>query len=208
MRAPLALPRRDPQARLDPRVKRTRRLLQNAFAELLAAKDFDDITVQDITDRAEVNRATFYAHFEDKFALLDYHVQERLNYALRQRLPDAERFTLPNLRALTVIVYEFIVESVGQCPPATHREIQMRVGAQTQRSLYALLVAWLAGGEELPEDETLCSRAAAVSWMIFGAAFQAVMTRQRQSPAELADQMVEFLRPSLTPYLDPPARLR
>ncbi len=200
MRMAQTLIQRDPLPRLDPRVKRTRRLLRQAFTELLAAKDFDAITVQDITDRAEVNRATFYAHFEDKFALLDYHVQESLNHALSQRLPDGELLTLANLRALIVIVYEFMVESVGQCPPATHLEIQMRVGSQTQRSLYSLLAAWLGGGE-VPEDETLCSRAAAVSWMIFGMTFQAVMTRQRQTPRELADQMVEFVRPSLIPYL-------
>ena len=43
--------------RLDPRVKRTRQLIQQAFMQLLSEKDFQNITVQDISERAEVNRA-------------------------------------------------------------------------------------------------------------------------------------------------------
>ena len=53
----------------DPRVKRTRKLLEDALMELLAEKSFDAITVQDIADRSTVNRATFYTHFVDKYEL-------------------------------------------------------------------------------------------------------------------------------------------
>ncbi|MBI4304912.1 MAG: TetR family transcriptional regulator, partial [Chloroflexi bacterium] len=45
----------------DPRVKRTRKLLHDAFDSLLSEKSFEAITVQDIAERATVNRATFYA---------------------------------------------------------------------------------------------------------------------------------------------------
>ena len=57
--------------REDPRVKRTRKLINQAFFDLMNEKGFQAITVQDITDRAEVNRATFYAHYEDKYDLLE-----------------------------------------------------------------------------------------------------------------------------------------
>jgi len=50
----------------DPRVRRTRDRLGDAMMALLVEKPFDDITVQDVLDRAEVSRATFYAHFRDK----------------------------------------------------------------------------------------------------------------------------------------------
>src|SRR3984893_1278216 len=56
--------------RLDPRIRRTRHLLQDALRNLLTQQEFDKISVQDITEAATVNRATFYAHYEDKFALL------------------------------------------------------------------------------------------------------------------------------------------
>lgn len=59
------------ERRLDPRVVRTRRLLHSALIQLVAEKDFDSITVQDITDRATLNRATLYLHYQDKYDLLD-----------------------------------------------------------------------------------------------------------------------------------------
>ncbi len=52
--------------KIDPRIKRTRMFLEEAFSELLHEKDFQSISVQDITERAGINRATFYAHFPDK----------------------------------------------------------------------------------------------------------------------------------------------
>ncbi|MFI6604720.1 TetR/AcrR family transcriptional regulator [Nonomuraea sp. NPDC050536] len=54
----------------DRRVRRTRRILRDAFTALVLEKGYDRITVQDILDRADVGRSTFYAHFRDKDALL------------------------------------------------------------------------------------------------------------------------------------------
>lgn len=50
----------------DRRSLRTRNLLHNALIELMLEKPYDDITVQDIIDRANVGRSTFYGHFQDK----------------------------------------------------------------------------------------------------------------------------------------------
>ena len=65
-------------SRPDRRIERTRRRLKGALAELLAERDYDQITVQNIVDRADVGRSTFYAHYESKedllFAGLDRHL--------------------------------------------------------------------------------------------------------------------------------------
>ena len=49
---------------LDPRVKRTRGLILQSFESLLAEKGFESISVQDVTDKAQVNRATFSKSLE------------------------------------------------------------------------------------------------------------------------------------------------
>ena len=54
----------------DRRVTRTRVALRHALIELIQEKHFDEITVQNIIDRANIGRATFYAHFRDKEDLL------------------------------------------------------------------------------------------------------------------------------------------
>jgi AcrR family transcriptional regulator len=54
----------------DRRIQRTRQGLQDALLELILEKGFDAVTVQDVIDRANVGRSTFYAHFQDKEDLL------------------------------------------------------------------------------------------------------------------------------------------
>lgn len=57
--------------KIDLRVKRTNKLITQAFIKLLRQKSFDKITINDISDEAMINRATFYSHFKDKFDLFD-----------------------------------------------------------------------------------------------------------------------------------------
>ena len=56
--------------REDRRVRRTRRLLREALLGLVVEKGYDRVTVQDVLERADLSRATFYAHFRDKDDLL------------------------------------------------------------------------------------------------------------------------------------------
>lgn len=55
---------------MDPRVARTRSLLQEALLELARERELDAISVADLADRATVNRSTFYQHYPDKETLL------------------------------------------------------------------------------------------------------------------------------------------
>ncbi|BCL81487.1 TetR family transcriptional regulator [Ktedonobacteria bacterium brp13] len=60
----------------DLRVRRTRKLLQQALIEVTVEKGFAALTVRDITRRAMVNRSTFYRHYLDKYDLLEQHINE------------------------------------------------------------------------------------------------------------------------------------
>ena len=51
--------------KVDRRVRRTRRRLRDALIELILEKGYDNITIQEITDRADLSRATFYLHYEN-----------------------------------------------------------------------------------------------------------------------------------------------
>ena len=106
-----------PEEKLDPRVKRTRQLLEQAFMEALDEKGFQAVSVQDITDRAGVNRATFYAHFEDKYALLDHSVRQAFRAEIEKRTLDVCHYTPDNLLNLIIAVCEFIGNISAHCTP-------------------------------------------------------------------------------------------
>jgi AcrR family transcriptional regulator len=72
------------RAKEDRRVGRTRKLLEDALHDLILEKGYEAVTVQDIIDRANVGRSTFYAHYTDKqqllfsgFAGLEAHLSEQ-----------------------------------------------------------------------------------------------------------------------------------
>lgn len=64
---------------IDRRVQRTRKLLSDALVALILEKGYDAITVQDITDRANLGRATLYLHYRDKEDLLLQTLQEGMD---------------------------------------------------------------------------------------------------------------------------------
>lgn len=68
----------------DRRVQKTLQLLQNALVELIPEKGYDAVTIQEILDRANVGRSTFYAHFENKDQLL-HSILIRLNQVFEER---------------------------------------------------------------------------------------------------------------------------
>ena len=66
-------------AKVDRRIVRTQDAIKKAFLELMSEKKFDSITIQDISDRANINRATVYLHYLDKFDLLDKIIEEHIH---------------------------------------------------------------------------------------------------------------------------------
>ena len=86
----------------DRRVQRTHHLLNHALLSLIQEKGFEALTVQDIIDRANVGRSTFYAHFADKedlflqgFESLSAELKERQRQALGDGTGDEERTSNP-----------------------------------------------------------------------------------------------------------------
>jgi AcrR family transcriptional regulator len=79
------------QAKEDRRVGRTRKLLEDALHDLIVEKGYEAVTVQDIIDRANVGRSTFYAHYTDKQQLLFSHFADlEAHLAEQQRLVRAK----------------------------------------------------------------------------------------------------------------------
>ncbi|NIK69952.1 TetR/AcrR family transcriptional regulator [Paenibacillus sp. BK720] len=66
-------------AKIDRRIAKTRESLKKAVIELMADKSFDEITIQDIADQANLNRGTIYSHYQDKYDLLDKMIESHMD---------------------------------------------------------------------------------------------------------------------------------
>ncbi len=92
----------------DRRIQRTRHMLSDALFALLVERGYDAITVQDITERANVGRATFYLHYKDK--------EELLSASLKQLVNELTQYVEPNTglpatyKTLSVRVFQHIAQ--------------------------------------------------------------------------------------------------
>ena len=178
-----------PEEKLDPRVKRTRQLLEQAFMEAIDEKGFQSLSVQDITDRAGVNRATFYAHFEDKYALLDYSIRQGFRQEIEKRMLGDCSFSMDNLRNLIAAVGEFLANVNSHCKPATP-QFESLVEHQVRGQLEEILLKWT----EQNECEVSAKTAAiAASWSLYGLALQWSREKNKSPVEEFAQEVLPLI---------------
>ncbi|RED59299.1 TetR/AcrR family transcriptional regulator [Cohnella lupini] len=67
------------ETKTDRRILRTKEAINKAFLELFTEKELEQITINDISERANVNRGTIYLHYTDKYDLLDKCIEDHLS---------------------------------------------------------------------------------------------------------------------------------
>ncbi len=186
---------------VDPRVKRTRKLLQQAFIELFQEKGFSAISIQDITGRATVNRATFYAHFTDKYDLMDSVIREEFQRAVADQLPSDPGWNITSLRALIRATFDFLDRFHHGCKP-TNTPFPLMERA-IQQELANMLLGWLK--QAVPRSAANASRgvpaktlASVLSWAIFGTAVQWSHSERTTTVEEMTNQVVVVLTEGAT----------
>jgi len=91
------------QEKMDRRSRRSRRLILDAYAELVPEKGNEKITVKDIVERADIGRATFYAHFEDK-ADLERFIFERFMQMIENEIQNQLELSIDDTNFHQVLV--------------------------------------------------------------------------------------------------------
>jgi AcrR family transcriptional regulator len=182
----------------DPRVRRTRQLLILAFQELTREKEIRSISVQDITDRATVNRATFYAHFQDKDAIIETSFRGLFSEDLKKKIVLPSLLTKEHLCLIFYAVCDFIEGTIRQCPKSS-RDFHPLVEAIIQEELYAFLEEWFK--QELPQKAqerfSPAILATVISWTLFGASIGRHQNSVPLSREFMASQLVSLLAEGL-----------
>jgi AcrR family transcriptional regulator len=173
----------------DPRILRSRGLLMEALLRLLARKEFDDISVQEIADEATLNRATFYLHYPDKNALLQAMTGARFRDLIARR---GLSFTNCDgaLRAIALGVCDYLAATTG-CP-----------GQLAKMPLEGSIVPVVEGmflegaaNHEIPPGADPEQLATTAAWAVFGAARRWYQTPDRIPAEEMAARIEAMVKP-------------
>jgi len=190
----------------DPRVQRTRQLLLQAFMALVQEKQYiHTISVQEIAARATVNRATFYAHFEDKYALVESWMREKFRRTLARQLPASSTLQRETLHRLILAVFDFLARGRRYAKPSNRQFFPLFERA-LQQELADLLLRWLKQvPSEIPfPEETLETTTQVISWAIFGPAAQWSSGERTSSAEEMAYRVLTIVIAGLSPVVTVP----
>lgn len=157
----------------DPRVLRTRRLLQDAFASLIQEKDFESITVRDIAERATVNRATFYAHFVDKYEILEARLMESFMTIINGRISGHEVLNEETIQSIFLGICEFHKSLSTMCKRRNPSLVSV-FEIQIKEKIQTILLSFIDKDKMQSNPNTQFSINTAsilLSWGMYGAAY-------------------------------------
>ena len=178
---------------MDPRIRRTRQLLQAALQRLLETKSFESISVAEIADEATLNRATFYDHFSDKTALLEGLVSARFQALLEQR---KVVFDGGYAEAITGIIQAMCEYLTGL--PTTECAAHRRLETHFESALMSVVRGMLLAGMERSEGKMAVAPellAATISGAIYGGASEWARTAERVPVEEAVRVIFWLIRP-------------
>lgn len=118
----------------DPRIRRTKAAIREAFVQLMRKKEYDTITVTDISEEAQINRKTFYAHYETKEQLFAQILGEMFDdlfctFMYEKKVPDAN---------LDVGLLERDTELFFAKVDTYRQELDTLIGGQTAELAFAI----------------------------------------------------------------------
>jgi AcrR family transcriptional regulator len=181
----------------DPRIRRTRILLQDALSSLMQTKAFDEISVQDISEAATVNRATFYDHYTDKYSLLDATIAGGFHQLLHQRNVSFDG-TCPSAASAVILATCDYLTQTHSNPGVCNR--QSAFEPLVDAAITAAIRRVLEKGTSEPQHSSFPSAAmiaAAASWAIYGAVKQWFFTQDHPSAEQAVPAILELVLPIL-----------
>ncbi len=198
-------------ARLDTRVRRTRHLLQDALRKLLEEIEFDKISVQDITEVATLNRATFYAHYPDKFALLEESIRVSFLQLLQQRNVKFDGTCPSAFKAIILAVCDYLLEGQSSLSSQQHQFEPFLQATVIDQIRLILLDGFRRHSADDSAEKSLAANrhispetiAATASWAIYGAVKQWVNDRNRLPQEEFVELAVKLVQPILMAGSEP-----
>ncbi|MCE3200874.1 TetR/AcrR family transcriptional regulator [Paenibacillus sonchi] len=150
-------------------------------------KGFDAITIKDIAQRATINRATFYAHYEDKYALLDEIIEQAFLKMIPGQVANAQEFTDEICSQLILMTYRYIVDFYQICRMDS-KSIATLVDSKIKKMLRQIIEDIFLKGDDRQLARMVSAMTASA---IYGAAYDWLIFGESDRP----DLLVDIVRP-------------
>src|SRR5471030_1934369 len=183
----------------DPRVLRTRQLIKEAFSILLQKKGFDAITIKDIAQKAAINRATFYAHYEDKYALLEEIIEQAFHKMFPEQVMYAQEFTEEICNELILMTYNYIVTFYKTCRMDS-KSIATLVDEKIRNMLKQMIESIFLKGNTFHTEDNLNIKI--ISAMTCSAIYSGAYSWFKDGKNDRTDLLVDIVRPYVMNGLD------
>ena len=183
----------------DPRVLRTRQLIRDSFREMLRSKGFDAITIKDVAHKATINRATYYGHYEDKYALLDETIEQAFNDMIPEEVRYANEFNNEICDQLILMTHRYIVDFHQLCRMSS-REFAKIVDEKIKKMLEQTIESVFL--KEATRQTIVHHRIKILSAMTSSAIYGAAYSWFRDSATDRDHLLVDIVRPYVMKGLD------
>lgn len=163
----------------------------------MQTKSFDEIAVQDITELATVNRATFYDHYTDKYALLEAMVAGGFHMLLHERNVIYDGSCPSAVSALILATCDYLTQNHGDGAACQRQSAfePLTEAAVTSAIRRVLMGGMPKSGPALNPPPAMIATAA--SWAIYGAVKEWFKTADRPPAEEVVPVIMQFIIPIL-----------
>ncbi|NMB95503.1 MAG: TetR/AcrR family transcriptional regulator [Clostridiaceae bacterium] len=139
--------------KIDRRVKYTRMVLKESFINLLEKKDISQITIKEICENADINRATFYTHYSDQYDLLRKIEDEFLDN-IRDYLAELEQKNNEvNPVLLAEKIFEYIKENAKLCKLLLSERGGLDFQKRVMILVYDTIINELTGNSNITKED-------------------------------------------------------
>lgn len=181
--------------KLDRRVRRTKLTFIKAFISLIQEKGYKNVTVTDLVERSDYNRATFYAHFKNKEDLTNEIIEKMINglqKAFYQPFKEFGHLELDSLSPSSVQVFQYIYANSDSFDLLKESEsipgLQDKI-VETIRNIFQEEIIFVSGHKfDINNANFITYR----TYGIFGLILEWIKSDYAQSPVEISEQLINI----------------
>ncbi len=177
----------------DRRVKYTKMVLKESFISKLEQKDISQITIKEICEDADINRATFYAHYNDQYDLLRK-IENELIDNIKAHLDQLDpKFEHSNAIIMVEKIFDYLKENVRLCKLLLSDRGDFNFQKEVMGLVYDIILSKLNNNDKISKEDTEYIYSFAITGCV-GVVQKWLDSDMKKSPRLMSEMVVKLSR--------------